>query len=431
MVEMKTRLLIIVAIVSAAIIAVLAIGTTEYQSAYNQSCNSDGGYVTGFLKCTYINEDFSDPRITGKMAREICSVTGGECPPNYPANILDDGSAIVGVTVWNAKTDSEKSYVFTIQNNTLSYTVTENDFDFSQISTMQPNSMEFFYYPYPENTDNRDVFQKFVLIRLPEELGGGADDVSAFRAYSAVSISTDHCVTKYWPHEGRQRLEDPCWGTMYRVIDGLVIQNTDPVMITSPMALPYLDLSIDEKGSLYVEPPVWTVEKNGVIGVGRSMSMQEIQQGSQIMADSLKQSNPNHPAIPISFAGYGLAEIESRHNKIESRYYDYSTMRHNGIHLEITNVPAQSQKYFLDLAKTNAELWQIGETVIVIGGHAFDENTSQPERFRDYTIQFSLDGFKYKITGNNLESIKKSIVANFFPEYTYDDLIFVSSTVRK
>ena len=427
---MKPSLLIVIIVVSAVAIAAVTIGTIEYQSTYNYNCNSDGGYVTGFLRCTYINEDFSDPRITGKMAQEICSVTGGECPPNYPANILDDGSAMVGVTVWNAETDSEKSYVFTIVNNTLSYKLHQSDFDFSQISTMRPNSMEFFYYPNPEDTDNRDVFQKFVLIRLPEELGGGADDVSAFRAYSAVSISTDHCVTKYWPDEGRQRLEDPCWGTMYRVIDGLVIQNTDPVMITSPMALPYLDLSIDEKGSLYVEPPVWTVEKNGVIGVGRSMSMQEIQQGSQIMADSLKQSNPNHPAIPISFAGYGLAEIESHYNKIESRYYDYSTMGHHSIYLTITNVPAQSQKYFQNLAPTNSELWQIGETLVVIGGNAFESNT-QPERFQEYVIQFLLDGFKYKIIGNNLELIKKSTVANFFSEYSYDDLVLVSSAVEK
>ena len=428
---MKTSLLMIIGVVIAGVITAVAIGTIEYQSTYNYNCNSDGGYVTGFLRCTYINEDFSDPRITGKMAREICSITGGECPPNYPANVLDDGSKMVGVTIWDAETNSEKSFVFTIVNNTLSYELHQSDFDFSKITSMKPNSMEIFYYPNPENTENRDVFQTFVLIRLPESLGGAADDVSAFRAYSAVSISTDHCLTKYWPHEGRQRLEDPCWGTMYRAIDGLVIQNTDPVMITSPMALPYLDLSLDAAGSLYVEPPMWTVEKNGVIGVGRSISMDEIQQGSQIMADSLKKSNPNHPSIPVSFAGFGLAEINSRYNTIESRYYDYVTMGHHGIQLEITNVPAQSQKYFLDLAKTNAELWQIGETVIVVGGHAFDENNSQPERLRDYTIQFALDGFKYKITGNNLESIKNSIVANFFPDYTYDDLIFVSSTVHK
>ncbi|MCH7967458.1 MAG: hypothetical protein IIB02_08625 [Thaumarchaeota archaeon] len=57
---MKTRLLIIIGIIITSVIVALTIGTTEYQSAYNQNCNSDGGYVVGFLKCIYINEDFSE-----------------------------------------------------------------------------------------------------------------------------------------------------------------------------------------------------------------------------------------------------------------------------------------------------------------------------------------------------------------------------------
>ena len=48
----------------------------------------------------------------------------------------------------------------------------------------------------------------------------------------------------------------------------------------SPNALPYLELSSDANGSLYVEPPVWTLDENGVVGVGRHMSMQEIREGS-------------------------------------------------------------------------------------------------------------------------------------------------------
>ena len=126
---MKTIFLIIIGIILASIIVVSAISTVEYQSAYNQNCNSDGGYVVGFLKCTYINEDFSEPRITGKMAREICSITGGECPLNYIANILEDGSKMVAVTNWDADTKTEKSFVFIIKNNTLSYDVNVIDKD--------------------------------------------------------------------------------------------------------------------------------------------------------------------------------------------------------------------------------------------------------------------------------------------------------------
>jgi len=306
-----------------------------------------------------------------------------------------------------------------------------NEISLDKISFIKPNSMEFFYYPNPEDTENRDVFQKFVLIRLPEHLGGAVNDVSAFRAYSSVSISTDHCVTKYWPDIGRQRMEDPCWGTVYRAIDGLVIQNTDPVMITSPMALPHLDLSIDDSGALYVEPPAWTVDENGVVGYGRSMSMQEVRQGSQIIADSFEESNPNRPPIPVEFAGFLLAEINSYNSRIEARYYDFLSMGQNSIFLTISNVSAQDQKYFLNFAKPNSEFWQIGETVIQIGGSAFYTNNDQPERFQEYEIQFILDGFKFTITGKNLEILKKSIVAHFFPELQYDELFLISSTVEK
>ena len=101
---MKTGFLIIIGIITVGAITALTIGTIDYQSVYNQNCNSDGGYVTGFLGCIRIHEDFAEPRITGKLAREICFITGGECPPNYPANIQEDGSAMVGVTTWDADT---------------------------------------------------------------------------------------------------------------------------------------------------------------------------------------------------------------------------------------------------------------------------------------------------------------------------------------
>jgi hypothetical protein len=64
-------------------------------------------------------------------------------------------------------------------------------------------------------------------------------------------------------------------------------------------------------------------------------------------------------------------------------------------------------------------------------GHAFDENNAQPERFREYEIQFILDGFKYTIIGTNLELLKTSIIANFFPGHSYEDMFLISSTVKK
>ncbi|MEX0862328.1 hypothetical protein [Nitrosopumilus sp.] len=304
----------------------------------------------------------------------------------------------------------------------------ESDVDLSQIKSIKPNTMEFFYYPNPEDTENRDVFQKFILIRLPEALGGTVDDVSAFRAYSVLSVGV-HCQIKYWPDDSRQRMEDPCWGSMYRLIDGAMMYPY-PVMNDSPLGLPYLDLSIDENGSLYVEPPVWTMQENGVIGVGRIMSMQEIRQGSQMLIDSYKKTNPHHPMIPVDFAGLVLAEIYPDHNKVNARYTDFGAPSHQNISFEVRNVSAQDQKSFLDVTKPNSEFWQIDDTIIRIGGSAMDKNNSLPERFRDYNVEFILDGFTFVITGPDLNSIKTSIVSNYFPESSYDDLFLVSSTVK-
>ncbi len=306
-----------------------------------------------------------------------------------------------------------------------------NEISLDKISFMKPDSMEFFYYPNPEDTENREEFQRFILIRLPQYLGGAVEDVAAFRAYSAISISSDHCITKYWPDTGRQRIEDPCKGTMYRAIDGAVIQNADPVLITSPMALPNLDLSIGDGGFLYVEPPVWDVDENGVVGYGRPMSIQEVRQGSQIIATSYNNSHPNHPSIPVEFAGFLLAEINPYNSRTEARYYDFSSMGNYNVHLTQSNVSAQDQKHFLNFAKSNTEFWQIGQTVIKIGGSAFDPNNDQPERYQEHDIQFILDGFKYQVSGRDLEILKSSVVTHFFPEYNHDELILISSTVEK
>ena len=49
-----------------------------------------------------------------------------------------------------------------------------------------------------EQFEKSDAFENYMLIRLPEWLGGGKDDASAFRSYHAVSLS-DNCMSRYWP----------------------------------------------------------------------------------------------------------------------------------------------------------------------------------------------------------------------------------------
>ena len=290
--------------------------------------------------------------------------------------------------------------------------VEQTEFDISQIKSMKPNSMEYFYYPNPENVENRYAFQKFILIRLPEKLGGGVDDVSSFRAYSALSVG-DHCLMKYYPDEGRQRMEDPCWGSMYRAIDGLLVSGPKPVINTSAVALPYLDLSIDENGSLYVEPPIWTLQENGVVGIGRQISLQEIRQGSEILLDSIEKSYPHYPKIPLDFAGGILSEIKPDGNRIVMMYSEFPSM--SGTSFDVGLVTAQDQAYFQNMARSDSELWQIDDTVIRIGGNAFEEN-NEPKQYNEYEIQFIKDGYNFRFGGQNLDLMKKEIITNYFPE---------------
>ena len=401
---MKPSLLIIIVIVSAGAIASVTIGTIEYQSIYNYNCNSDGGNVTGFLRCAYVNVDFSDPRITGKMAREICSVTGGECPPNYPANVLDDGTKMVGVTIWNAETNSEKSYVFTITNNTLSYKLNQSAFDLSKISSMRPDSVEFFYYPHPEDTENRDAFERYMIIRLPVWLGGNATDASAYRIFSAKSTD-DSCLVRYWPGEERQRIENPCKGGFYRIYDGVFTLGFGSVPNTNPVALPYLEVSADKNGFLFVEPPTFSKDKNGVIGYGRQVSMQEIADGSQFYIDSFAKYYPDYPPIRKNFAGLMLAEIVQVYHGAKIRYTDFQSVT-NLVEMIIQKCGC-SNLYATYSYETLEEI--NGVTVAV--HDTISQHPQVNESVNKHYFRFAHDGFKYEISGKDYDSIRQSIIS--------------------
>ena len=50
--------------------------------------------------------------------------------------------------------------------------------NFDNITTMKPNSVEFFYYHGPGK--DKDTHQLFMLIRLPEWMGGAENNTSAY-----------------------------------------------------------------------------------------------------------------------------------------------------------------------------------------------------------------------------------------------------------
>ena len=124
---------------------------------------------------------------------------------------------------------------------------------------------------YPETTDevlNEEAFRKWQFIRLPEKFGGGRNDVSSFRGYSMVCLHL-WCLWKYWPDEGRMRGECPCHGSMYDVRTGTSYLGPASLQAPPSNSLPKLDFEADADGFMYISPPTWGVNSNGVVGYGR------------------------------------------------------------------------------------------------------------------------------------------------------------------
>ena len=124
---------------------------------------------------------------------------------------------------------------------------------------------------YPETSDevlNEEAFRKWQFIRLPEKFGGTRKDVSSFRAYSMVCLHL-WCLWKYWPEEGRMRGECPCHGSMYDVRTGTSFSGPASVQAAPSNTLPMLEFEADSDGFMFISPPTWGVNANGVVGYGR------------------------------------------------------------------------------------------------------------------------------------------------------------------
>ena len=278
--------------------------------------------------------------------------------------------------------------------------------DFENIFAMKPNSAELFYYPNVEKeSDRKDSYKLFMLIRLPEWMGGDANDVSAFRAYSAKSLD-DSCIIKYWPDNERQRIENPCQGGMYRVSDGAM--TVGGIHMSVPFTvLPHLDLSIDGDGSLFVEPPSFTKDKNGVIGYGREITHEDILKGSQFYIDSFEKAFPEYPEIPMRFAGMTLAEIKPSDYGFIVMYSEFKPLSQSiVVHIEKCNCKSVRGHHS----------YQTSETIKGVDFVIHDTRSVWPdtdEKFNKYHIKFVKDGFEYEVIGKNFELLKRSIFSKF------------------
>ena len=127
---------------------------------------------------------------------------------------------------------------------------------------------------FPKSDDpvlNKEAFRTWQFIRLPEELGGIKNDASAFRMYSMVCLHL-WCLWKYWPQDGRKRGECPCHGSMYDPLTGKAFAGPASLQAPPSNVLPSLDLEITSDGNVWIKPPNWSPNGNGVVGFGRFLT---------------------------------------------------------------------------------------------------------------------------------------------------------------
>ena len=139
----------------------------------------------------------------------------------------------------------------------------------ANINTFPVNHAEVITYPATGDAAlDAEAFRKWQFIRLPEELGGDKNDVSSIRAFSMICLHL-WCLWKYWPDEGRKRGECPCHGSMYDARTGTAYVGPASVQAAPSNTLPMLTLEIDSDGFVYILPPNFNANDNGVVGYGR------------------------------------------------------------------------------------------------------------------------------------------------------------------
>lgn len=139
----------------------------------------------------------------------------------------------------------------------------------ANMNTFPVNHAEVITYPLTgDRVLDEEAFRKWQFIRLPEELGGSKNDISAFRAYSMICLHL-WCLWKYWPDEGRKRGECPCHGSMYDPVTGTAFAGPASLQAPPTNTLPQLNFEVDSEGLMYISPVKWGVNDNGVVGYGR------------------------------------------------------------------------------------------------------------------------------------------------------------------
>lgn len=315
--------------------------------------------------------------------------------------------------------DLEKIYVREIKDK--SYAKPADNY--LNIDDMPPDSVAKFYYPNSENVIERDAFDAFIIIRLPESMGGAVDDVSAFRAYSALDLAS-HCLVSYWPEHEITVLQDPCHHNSYRIQDGYIVTGSNPARHPEYVALPHLDLRIDENGFLLVETPEFTSEKNGILGIGRNISKEQYQDVMISSFEEWKQVNPNIPDIPSMLSsGSHPVQIDEREDNTE---IFFSKGAYSGIkdRFEIILQECDCNKlegYPPHTRSGDSKLWIIDDKYFATRSESRDIDDSP----RNFSAVFNDKNYVVNFRTNLDESEMMDVLLNSFYEDAVEEPILV------
>lgn len=282
--------------------------------------------------------------------------------------------------------------------------------DFVRISNMMPNSMAWFNYPDTQNTQDRDAYQKFLLIRLPEEMGGAENSSSAFRAYSALDLES-HCIIKYWPQEGRKRMEDPCHVGVYRPQDGLMV-TSNPMLVGMFSGLPYLDLYSDADGFLYAEPPTWSMDKNGVVGIGRTLTPEYYQNAALSDLMQYEKETGAKSDVPVFLSDGAVLTPGSTRNQFLYKNPSDIT-RIYSLNLDYCNCDKPALSNYFGVQK-----WMlVNDTInIVVSGQPEDSQ-------HGYAFGFAKNGYQMEFaTYDTFDGAMSVFFDSFFPGKNYSML---------
>lgn len=163
---------------------------------------------------------------------------------------------------------------------------------------------------------NMDAQERYMLVRLPEWLGGAENDISAYRTFSAFDIAS-HCTIKYWGGD-RMLIQDPCHSNGYRAWDGLTMHGVSTYggsggagMLFSPaiLGLPQMRLGVDSEGYIVAYRPDNSLYGDGVVGEGKRFTPEQMQESGEKMIQTIGRHARSKLPFPATVSDMYLVWI--------------------------------------------------------------------------------------------------------------------------